>query len=400
MNGTQIEVARGKGKYKAIDTGDQSVTEAWNEITLSEGERARLLDESGAVVERVTYHDLDLASESDADTANDETETSAPVESGNDETENAPEFASVPIPDTFNQALAESCIVSLSGHKSRADQWEAAIDAVNYPVAVTPAFFVQNDEYIRAEGPTNTGRDSEINLVVVDRLREGTFSAISARTGRYRVIRAADSYADLRAHMDAKKGVKGYKLREVYVSGDGGRQALTIDAGNECVIGGEPVTLLVTFRTSYDGSTEHELTLEAWHKKGKFRLPVPAVTRKLSARHTTNADDRVIDFAPKLASMIEEWGETIVPMLHVFADDQMDVKLAESELDRVASEAGIGKRHRARLVAEYDIPVSRYGVYARVAEFAETEAKSREAADRWRESIGKAMAKDAKKLAS
>lgn len=392
-----IEIAKGKGKYQAVDipeTYEGNVERYWDEIELSEGQRARLMDDAGNKL--ASYRPISVTGGQSPAPAVQSSTDSEQNESDN-EAESAPESIAVPIPEHENSALSEgNTVVKLKGNRN--ERWEQSIDVVAYEAYCVPAYFQNGGEYVRASGETNTGRESEINLVIVDKLRTGEFQAITARTGRYVTVPTANSYADLRQHLDGKKSIKGYQPREVYVSGDGGRQALTIDAKSEALVADNDLSLLINFRTSYDGSTEHELTLEAWNKTGEYRLPVPAVTRKLSARHTTNVGERIVDFAPQLAAMVDEWNESIVPMLAIFADNEMDSQLAGEELDRVAKAAGIGQRHRNRIAEEYTRPVSLYGVYDTIAQFAESEAKSREAADRWRESLAKVMDRDASRV--
>jgi len=403
-----LEIAKGKGRYHQTDRCFDTVEDALSNITLESSQKARLRDEEGNIVERVTAEMLAAANEeaeAEEETTEDVTpESETPLEDEVSELqvagEASRELPAFDIPNRKNKELIDnpSGVIRLNG-LSRKDAWEKAIDVVNYPVHLVEAYYILNDEFVKADGHTNTGRDTAINLVVVDRLRTGDYSAIASVTDRYGSMPTPSVYADLQQFLE--DDITGYKLREVYVTGDGGAQQLVIECKSNALVDEDDLRLMLTVNTSSDGTTTHQITMTVWHKDGKFRIPVPAITKKLAAKHTSTLHRRSINFSPSVSAMLRAWNEEIIPMMEFFADFQLDKELAHEELDRVAKEAGIGKRHRTELVDLYkEGKVSTksdntvYSIYSAVSEFTESEAKTREAADRWRHSLSKAMKRD------
>jgi len=387
-----IEIAQGKSSYKPYGDYETAASahEEWSSLKLSEGARARLLDDEQGVIDRIKYEEQQAAL-----AAPDAYEDEAPY--GEVVGRDIPLYD---IPTDPNYALInhQTGVVPLAG-KSRAEAWETAIDAVNYPVHIVAGFYKIDGEYVRAEGTTIIGRPTGFNFVVVDKLRSGTYNPIATVTDRYGSMPAPSVYADLQQCLD--KTTTGYRPREVYVRGDGGAQELVIECQSKALVDEDDLRLLLVLTTSSDGTTTHHMTLSVWQKKRKFRMPVPAITQKLEARHTQTLMERTIDFAPSVQAMITAWNDDIVPLLHFFADCTLDERIALEELDRVAKEVGFGTNHRSALVQSYkegEIKTSEknslYQVYTALSQYTEEAATSRESADRWRDKISKSMDRD------
>lgn len=400
----QIEIANGKGSYKPKGEPQEpeGAHEMWHNLELYEGQRARMKDtDSGEIINRITYNQLVEAIASEEEEAQQEAQQAAEEqeEESAETAETDRDMPFVEIPTDPNDTLREysSGIVPLAS-MSRVRSWERAIDVVNYPVEIVQGYYRKDGDYVRAEGVTNVGRPTAFNFVVADKYRTGEFNPIAAVTSRYNTVPTPSVYLDLKSYMD--EAVTGYKLREVYVSGDGGAQQLVIECNSRALIEENDLSMLLVLETSSDGSTTHQVTMSVWNRDNQFRIPVPALTKKLSARHTNTIAERTINFSPSVTAMLDSWNTEIVPLLQFFADHELDKEMALEELQRVAAEAGVGKRKREALrqLGVQEEVQTMFGVYRVAAQYIEEEAVSREASERWRYNIAKSMAKDYRKM--
>lgn len=303
----------------------------------------------------------------------------------------------------FNVHIADKEIVNLSDF---ANAWDVAIDVVNYPVKIVPSFFKQDDEFVQAQGMTNTGRPTEFNFVVVDKLRDNNFNPIACVTSRYGTVNTSSVYEDMRSQMDSLD--EKYSLDRLYVSGDGGTQSLSIFMNDMVGLSGIPDDVLMEIRlnTSVDGSKAHSMGLYVRNKTGDTSMAVYGGAYKLSARHTNTIVERTVDFIPSINSMIENWNENIIPMMMVMFDSKYDREFAEELVDQLSEDAGIGKRHRDNIKALYvsdqvrtnDGSDSLYRVNAAITQYIEDELDDkRELQDRFLDGLSKAVSKQIKK---
>ena len=234
--------------------------------------------------------------------------------------------------------------------------WEWTIDMVDYPVKIVPAFFgtEDGDGYKIARGMTNTGRETQYQFVLCDKYRTGEMLPISSVSDTYGTMSTKTAYDDLRKQLDAS-GVE-YKIEELYVSGNGGSQVLSIRfpkrrdfKGNE-----DALSLILRFDSSYDGSRSHSLNLVAYFVKDDAILDFGGKVEKLKARHTTTITDRTINFIPSIAKLLEEWDKTIIPFVMFMQDSEFDMSQVREIIEKLCEDAGIGERHTTKIVGSIE----------------------------------------------
>lgn len=279
---------------------------------------------------------------------------------------------------------------------------EKAQDVVNYPVEIVEAFYQQDDEFVSAAGTTNTGRDTSFYLVVVDKLRNGQFNPIAAVTGQYGTIKTVDVYEDLKQQLESLDDE--YGLRHLYVSGDGGSQALTVSMKNMMSLAGIPddVEMNIRLNTSVDGTKSHSISMMAHNKTGDMSSAVYGGEHRLAARHTNTLNARTVDFIPAIKDMIANWNDVVIPSMMLMFDSKYDREFAEELVEQLAEEAGIGKRHRAKIrdlyksdqVRTNDKSDSLYRVNASITQYIEDELEEKqELQERFRNGLSKAINK-------
>ena len=254
--------------------------------------------------------------------------------------------------ETFNVTLAEANfgIVRLGSDDVEAD-WDTAIDAVDYPVHIVPAFYQHNDEYVEASGKTSGGRGKTFNMVVVDKLRNGQQEAIACVTGRYGSLNVANTYRDLKEQLN---GVD-YKLARLYVTENGGFQSLTLEFDLDALDGtADDLTMHIILNTSIDGTSSHTMSARAYSKTGGFSTAIMAGNGKLSARHTTTIENRTINFVPTVCNLLENWNDIIAPTMALLCDTKYDASLANELLDRIAEDSGVSEPHREKIGMLYN----------------------------------------------
>lgn len=303
-----------------------------------------------------------------------------------------------------NDRIAATNIVSLPSNNE--ESWEIAKDVVDYPVNIVEAFFKEDDEFVSASGQTNTGRDTAFYFVVVDKLRVGQFNPIACVTGMYGTVKTADVYEDLKLQLEQLG--EDYELRNLYVSGDGGAQALTVSMKNMIGMEGIPdeVNMNIRINTSVDGTKSHSISMMVHNKTGDTSCAVYGGEHRLAARHTTTIDARTVDFVPEITNMVKNWNENIIPMMMLMFDCKYDKAFAEELVEQLAEESGFGKRHRAKIRSLYktdqvrtnDSSDSLYRVNATIAQYIEDElGEKNELQERFRNGLAKAVNKQLNK---
>lgn len=303
-----------------------------------------------------------------------------------------------------NDHIKDTNLVVLPSNNEEA--WVIASDVVTYPVNIVEAFFKQDDDYITASGKTNTGRDTSFYFVVVDKLRDGTSNPIACVTDKYGTVNTADVYKDLRSQLEQLE--EEYELRNLYVSGDGGAQALVVSMKNMMGMEGLPdeVNMNIRLNTSVDGTKSHSISMMVHNKTGNTTSAVYGGDHKLSARHTNTLNARTVDFIPHITTMVENWNDVIIPSMMLMFDSKYDHAFAEELVEQLAEEAGIGKRHRENIRELYktdqvrtnDKTDSLYRINATIAQYIEEELEDkRELQDRFRDGLAKAVNKRMKK---
>src|SRR4030065_83010 len=256
---------------------------------------------------------------------------------------------------TFNKRLKESDygLVKVSD-LPKAEAWEAVRDTVDYPVNIVNAYYKKDDKFVNANGETNTGREKNFNLVVVDKFRNGNDQAIATVTGGYGTVVTKDVYVDFEKQMGLTE--QDYSVEQVYVTGNGGAQSLTLSFNDMMNLDCVPDALVMKVRldTSVDGTKQHTLSMLVHNKTGDVSSAVYGGDYKLAARHTTTINERTIDFLPSLSIMVKNWNAVIMPMMNLMFDQKFEKKAAVEVLTEIADTAGIGERHQEKIRSLYE----------------------------------------------
>lgn len=250
----------------------------------------------------------------------------------------------------FNSVLADSCgNVDLKG-LPHGEAWTTAIDAVDYPVEIHPAFYLKDDTFSNGKSLTNTGRESQFQMIVVDKLRNGQFNPIACVSDTYGTVSTATAYQELREQLD-EKGIK-YSVKSLYVSGNGGSQLLNIQFDDVMDMAGIPdrISLMIQFASSVDGSKSHTVNLFAYNHDIDAVFDFSGSVQRLSARHTTTMAARTINFIPAIIKLIENWNDQIVPFMMLMRDSSFDRNLAVKLVEEISTDAQMGERHTSQIV--------------------------------------------------
>ena len=397
------------GKRYNVEAERENFSEAraiFEGIALEGKQRVRLKDDDGAVIDRRKPEDTVAVdsgeqdhvtlSEAVAEESGDdmETESETVTEESAEETESdseTPERATLEIPDRTNTLLAHGPVLNLRPIDT-AEAWNAAIDVVNYPVKVMPAFGQNSEgEMVRADGVTNTGRETEFYFVFTDRERTGELNAVAAMTGRFKPINTAEVYCDLRDALEEMK--ENAEPVSVYVSGDGGRHALTIETDRKGLNG--KVILQMNVYTSVDGTSCHTMNLSVKDKKtGTVISGLGAGSYTLSAKHTVNAAEESVYFGPALTGIIQSWDDEIIPVLEFLNDSEFDKNMSVEVAKQFAKDSGLADRHIKKLMEETRIGyanMSGYELIREVCAYVEANGKSPEFIERTREKMEKGV---------
>lgn len=259
-----------------------------------------------------------------------------------------------------NTLIEDRTTVDLSAMfgKQTEQAWEAAIDAVDYPVAIVPAFFPKRakdgeTQYIKADGLTASGRPKEFLLVVVDRNRTRNHLPIATVTHQYGTFTTPDIYRDLQAQIDSF--TKKYELSNLYVSINGGVQNLTIQFNDMETVSDIPdeLKLRLVVETSVDGTRAHTVTLMPWSVPASAPISITGASFNLSARHTSTIHERAIDFTEQLNRIVKAWNDEIIPFMKLMMEDKFDKNVALDLIEQIGDEAKISEKHRVAIKDRY-----------------------------------------------
>lgn len=290
-----------------------------------------------------------------------------------------------------------------------AEQWEAAKDVVDYPVFIVPAFYrdEDTDEFVNANGETNTGRDKVFNLVVVDKYRDGDKQAIATVTDTYGSVSTADTYEQF--HQELLLSETAHKLNSLFVSGNGGMQQLTVELKDMLDISGCPdnLQMRVVLETSVDGSKAHKLSMRVHNKTSKTDMHVYGGDYTLKARHTNTIGERVQQYIPTLNKMIENWNDVIIPTMSLMFDEKFDRDFALDMIDDICKKSSVGERHQTAIrdlyksggVKTLDTTDSLYRVNATFNQYFEGALdEKKELQNKFKDSVAKAVHNTVQKL--
>jgi len=256
----------------------------------------------------------------------------------------------------FNYLLDESVTGNVNLNKVE-NRWAAVKDAVDYPVWVLPAFYVDPTQtiksFINASGLTNTGREKQYCLVVVDKLRDGNQEVIATVTDTYGSLASKDVYEQL--HQELVVIEQSHDVKRLYVSANGGVQQLTIKLNNMMSMNGIPdeLSMMIRLNTSVDGPNAQPLSLLVHNKTGDTDIHTYGGDYTLSARHTKTIGERSAYYIPTIQKMIENWNEVVVPTMSLMYDCKFNRNVALELISGICSDSKMGERHTKNVTELY-----------------------------------------------
>ena len=232
------------------------------------------------------------------------------------------------------------------------DAWGLAMNVVTYPVHILPLYF-QKDEFILAKGNTNSNRDVQHFGVVVDRNRDGNLQTIATVTDSYHTMDASTVYRDLMVDLN-DAGVSASPER-VYVSGNGGRQLLTVklDELSTPMLSVGKFTMSINLSTSVDGSLKHAISLNPVDENNRAIFGFQS-DFSFSSKHTKNLKERHVAFSTVIEKMLSEWNEVIAPMMVLMDGEKFDSNVALELTRDILETSNIPEKHTSRMMANID----------------------------------------------
>lgn len=227
------------------------------------------------------------------------------------------------------------------------NKWNAVKDVVDYPVWITPAFYKDEDinEFVNANGKTNTGRDKNFCLVVVDMFRNNDKQAIATVSDAYGSLSTKDVYAQLQQELVVSE--TNHEINRLYVSNNGGMHQLTIKLNDMISMEGVPDELVMMIRldTSVDGTKAHSLSMIVHNPKSDTDIHAYGGNYNLSARHTKTIGTRSAYYIPTIQSMIDNWNDVIMPTMSLMFDCKFKRNVALDLIADICKDSKIGERH-------------------------------------------------------
>lgn len=233
------------------------------------------------------------------------------------------------------------------------DAWGLAMNVVTYPVHILPLHFQKEDCFILAKGNTNSGRDVQHFGVVVDRNRDGILQTIATVTDSYHTMDAAKVYKDLMVDL-YHAGVSARPER-VYVSGNGGRQVLTVtlDELATPVLSVGKFTMAINLSTSVDGSLKHAISLNPLDENNRAIFGFQS-DFSFSSKHTKNLKERHVAFSTVIEKMLSEWNEVIAPMMILLDGETFSSNVALEMTRDILESSNIPEKHTSRMMEGID----------------------------------------------
>ena len=313
-----------------------------------------------------------------------------------------------------NKRLIDSNLIFLGETEDRSllESWDIAKDIVDYPVYIVPAYYkdIDSGEFVRADGESNTGRDKEFSLVVVDMYRNGNKQAISTVSGKYGTLETKTVYEELQHQLLSTEEQIKHDIVSLWVSGNGGQQNLLLDMKDVIGMNGLPdeIKMYVQLTTSVDGSKAHTLQTIVYNKTADTtHFFNGEANYKLAVRHTNTVQKRSISFIPTITQMVKNWNDVVIPTMTIMFDNKFNKNFALDLIDKICKDAGIGERHNTKIRELYRSNAVRtnatddslYRVNHVIGEYIDDEMEERkELQDRFKEGVAKSIAKEVKKL--
>ena len=231
------------------------------------------------------------------------------------------------------------------------NRWTVAKDAVDFPVWIVPAFYIDpvTNEYSNANGVTNTGRDRNYCLVVVDKYRNDDRKVIANVSDAYGSLSTADVYESLQQELILSE--QKHRVERLFVSNNGGTQQLTIKMLDMMSMDGIPdeLSMMIRLDTSVDGSRAHSLSMLIHNKAGDTDINVYGGNYNLSARHTKTIGDRSAYYIPTIQTMIDNWNDVVIPSMSLMFDCKFNRNVALDLISNICADSKMGERHTTKI---------------------------------------------------
>lgn len=225
------------------------------------------------------------------------------------------------------------------------NKWDVAKDVVDYPVSILPAYFKHDTtgDFVEAIGLTNTGREKQYCLVIVDKNRDGDLQPISTVSGNYGTLASKDVYEQLQTELAVLE--ESNDIKSLFITENGGSQQLTIKMNGMMSMDGIPdsLNMLIRLNTSLDGTKSHTLSMVI--DTGHAEIHAYGGDYTLSARHTKTIGERSSYYIPTIKMMIDNWNDVIIPMMSLMYDCTFNRNVALELISKMCEDAKIGDAH-------------------------------------------------------
>lgn len=258
----------------------------------------------------------------------------------------------------FEKVDLASTILDLKVIDDSENSWEEAIQHVKMGIAVTPimvheptyndsgkAVTQYGDEHIM-HGAYNTesGRDGQFYMVMVDRDNTGDWKALTPCSDYYAAVEPSEIYKNLKKMLDGSKN----KPTQVYNAFNGGSQLLRVKIDEIEGVNIESANGLhmeLFLRTSIDKTSNHSLTVLPVTSDGTPLLfnDTGKAGFNFKVRHTNKARTEIVNFNAAVASIVESWNSTIVPYVNFLSDGVFSEAETMALLTNIADDAKLPK---------------------------------------------------------
>ena len=242
------------------------------------------------------------------------------------------------------------------------DAWKSAAEHVRMGIAVTPVM-VHKPTYVKdAEDNdvakatydadriehgayvTESGRDGQFYMVMVDRHNDGDWKSLTPCSDYYAAVEPSEIYENLRKMLEFTKNQPTY----VYNAFNGGSQQLRVrieDMQGISMDTIEGMHMELVLKTSIDKSSNHVLSVMPVTEDGTPILFTDSGKNgfNFKVRHTNKAKAEIVNFNAAVASIANAWNNKIVPYVRFLADGDLSESEVLGLMKNIAEDAKMPK---------------------------------------------------------
>ncbi len=241
---------------------------------------------------------------------------------------------------------------------SREEAWEAAINHVKMGIAVTPIMVHEpayddnglatatygDDKIMHGAYVTESGRDGQYYMVMVDRNNDNEWKALTPCSDYYAAVAPAMIYENLQKMLESTKSKPTY----VYNSYNGGSQQLRVrveDIDTATLESVDGYHMEIVLKTSLDKSSNHSMSVIPVSADGQPLLFTDTGKSGFNfrVRHTNGAKAEIVNFNAAVASIANTWNSQIVPYVKFLADGEFSETDIYALLSNVLEDAKLPK---------------------------------------------------------